>query len=151
VADVESPHYQRLAELVAATFPGALVVPFMMTGATDSRHYASVCQNAMRFSPYFLTQEEIQTVHAVNERLSFVNAGRMVAFYEELIRQESSLLEEDEQAKAEEISAPRQTVQITRKERAKRVVQEIDEIPAEAEALPDDDEPLVVKSLRKDK
>ena len=105
----------------------------------------------MRFSPYFLTQEEIQTVHAVNERLSFVNAGRMVAFYEELIRQESSLLEEDEQAKAEEISAPRQTVQITRKERAKRVVQEIDEIPAEAEALPDDDEPLVVKSLRKDK
>lgn len=152
VADVESPHYQRLAELVAATFPGALVVPFMMTGATDSRHYASVCQNAMRFSPYFLTQEEIQTVHAVNERLSFVNAGRMVAFYEELIRQESSLLEEeDEQAEAEEIVAPRETSRITRKERAKRVVQEIDEIPAEAEALPDDDEPLVVKSLRKDK
>jgi hypothetical protein len=91
-------------------------------------------------------------VHAVNERLSFVNAGRMVAFYEELIRQESSLLEEeDEQAEADEIEAPREISQITRKERAKRAAQEIDEIPAEARALPDDDEPLVVKSLRKDK
>ena len=76
----------------------------------------------------------------------------MVALYEELMRQKSSLLEEeDEQAEAEEIVAPRETSRITRKERAKRVVQEIDEIPAEAEALPDDDEPLVVKSLRKDK
>lgn len=147
VADVDSPQYQRLAELVRATFPGALVVPFMMTGATDARHYAEVCQNAMRFSPLFLTQEEIQTMHAVNERLSFVNAGRMVAFYEELMRQESSLLDEEE---SEEAEPPLKTKRLSRKEREVAEEEEPSDALPEADALPLEDEPLVVKPLRKD-
>lgn len=151
VADVDSPQYQRLAELVRATFPGALVVPFMMTGATDARHYAAVCQNAMRFSPLFLTQEEIQTMHAVDERLSIANAGRMVAFYEELMRQESSLIEAEEEGdESEEVEAPLKTKPLSRKERRAQVEEEIEEAPLEPDELPLDDEPLVAKPLRKD-
>lgn len=150
VADVDSPQYQRLAELVRATFPGALVVPFMMTGATDARHYAEVCQNAIRFSPLFLTQDEIQTMHAVDERLSISNAGRMVAFYEELMRQESSLLEEEEGEEIQEAEAPLKTKPLSRKERKAVVEEEIEEARLEPDELPLDDEPLVVKPLRKD-
>ncbi|HNW95039.1 MAG TPA: M20/M25/M40 family metallo-hydrolase [Anaerolineaceae bacterium] len=148
VADVDSPQYQRLAELVRATFPGAIVVPFMMAGATDARHYAAVCQNAMRFSPLFLTQDESQTMHAVDERLSFINASRMVAFYEELMRQESSLLDEEEERG--EVEAPLKVKSPSRKERRAAAGEEMQEAPAEPAELPLDDEPLVVKPLRKE-
>jgi len=153
VADVDSPQYQRLAELVRATFPGALVVPFMMTGATDARHYADVCQNAMRFSPLFLTQEEIQTMHAVDERLSFANAGRMVAFYEELMRQESTLLE-DEESMEKAHEKPLRTKPLARAKQERAVEPELESEEEQGapdlEPLPLDDEPLVVKPLRKD-
>jgi hypothetical protein len=101
----------------------------------------------MRFSPLFLTQEEIQTMHAVNERLSFVNAGRMVAFYEELMRQESSLLDEEE---SEEAEPPLKTKRLSRKEREVAEEEEPSDALPEADALPLEDEPLVVKPLRKD-
>lgn len=96
VADIESPQYNRLADLVLGAFPGVKVAPFMMSGATDSRYYNDICQNAFRFTPFFLTKEEVATVHGVNERLSFVNAGRAVGFYQRLIVDVSSITKEQE-------------------------------------------------------
>ncbi len=157
VADVDSPEFERLAELIRATFPGALVAPYLMTGATDSRHYAPICQNVFRFSPFFLTAEEAALMHTANERLSFINAGRMVAFYQELIRLESSLAaeseteEEIELLKFEEEPKPRR---ISQHKRLKQTELE-EEISAEEEIeiqpLPEDDEPLEVKPLKKSK
>jgi carboxypeptidase PM20D1 len=96
VADIESPQYNRLADLVLGAFPGTKVAPFMMSGATDARYYNDICQNAFRFTPFFLTKEEVATVHGVDERVSFVNAGRAVGFYQLLIQQVSSLTAEQE-------------------------------------------------------
>ena len=157
VADVDSPEFERLAELIRATFPGALVAPYLMTGATDSRHYAPICQNVFRFSPFFLTAEEAALMHTANERLSFINAGRMVAFYQELIRLESSLAaeseteEETELLKFEEEPKPRR---VSQRKRLKQTELE-EEISAEEEIeiqpLPEDDEPLEVKPLKRNK
>ena len=49
-----------------------------------------------RSSPFFLTKEEVATVHGVDERVSFVNAGRAVGFYQLLIQQVSNLTAEQE-------------------------------------------------------
>ena len=157
VADVYSPEFERLAELISATFPGALVAPYLMTGATDSRHYAPICQNVFRFSPFFLTAEEATLMHTANERLSFINAGRMVAFYQELIRLESSLAaeseteEETELLKFEEEPKPRRVSQRKRLKQTELEEEISVEEEIEIQPLPEDDEPLEVKPLKKSK
>jgi carboxypeptidase PM20D1 len=157
VADVDSPEFERLAELIRASFPGALVAPYLMTGATDSRHYAPICQNIFRFSPFFLSTEETSLMHSANERLSFINAGRMVAFYQELIRQESSLAAEPEidleaeHLELEEEPKPRRVSRRTRQRQPEREEEPSVEESVELQPLPEDDEPLDVKPLKKSK
>ena len=130
VADIESPQYNRLADLVMGAFPGVKVAPFMMSGATDARYYNDICQNAFRFTPFFLTKEEVDTVHGVDERLSFVNAGKAVGFYQLLIEEVSSLTA-DQEAEGREGS----------------IEERIDLSKAEMSAIERMKEPLVVKPL----
>ncbi|MFZ3070506.1 MAG: M20/M25/M40 family metallo-hydrolase [Anaerolineaceae bacterium] len=164
VSDVDSAQFERLSELIQAAFPGISVAPFMMTGASDARHYAPICQNAFRFSPYFLTLEDSQAVHGVNERLSFLNAGRMVAFFRELIKQVSSLgpeadLEDEEeeeeepelpeiQPEAEPIARPAKKASRPEKETPETLPDL--ENPQDLEPLPEDDAPLEVKPMKKE-
>ncbi len=81
VADTDSAYYLRLAHLVKEAFPEALVSPYLVLGGTDARHYAPVTENALRFTPISLDKTAIQSVHGVNERLSYENCAKMVDFY----------------------------------------------------------------------
>jgi len=68
-----------------------LTAPFLVTGATDARYYARICPNTFRFSPVLMTKADLAGVHGKNERLSFENAGRMVGFFIECMREISSM------------------------------------------------------------
>ncbi len=91
VADTESPYYLRLARLIKEAYPDVLVSPYLVLGGTDARHYAPVTENALRFTPICMTREDLQSVHGVNERLSFENCAKMVAFYVAYIQELSHL------------------------------------------------------------
>ena len=91
VADVESPHFNWLFRLVREAFPEAVVSPYLVTGGTDARHYTAVTDNAFRFTPVQINKAELQSIHAVNERLSFENCARMVGFYIAYIQEVSSM------------------------------------------------------------
>ena len=168
VSDVDSPQFHILLDLIKATIPGATASPYLMSGATDARHYIEICNRAFRFSPFILTKEEVNTVHGINERLSFVNAARMVGFLIEVIERMSSIPtdfygdEEDEEVVKDETSERRMIRQMdeplpTRPMRKPEVEEpeilpEADEflIDDELEPLPEDDEPLQVKPLKKE-
>ena len=125
----------------------------MMNGATDSRHYPKLSHFIFRVSPILLSQEDQDTVHGVNERLSFENAARMVSFMQALIRTASQSdfvrfegedeVDEDE---AEEDAEPRQMEKPLRIKPLRRAKLDEDE-PSGLEPLSDDDEPLVAKPL----
>jgi carboxypeptidase PM20D1 len=91
VADAESPYFLRLSRLVREAFPETLVTPFLVVGGTDARHYASVTDNAFRFMPIQITKDDLQSVHAVNERLSITNCAKMVNFYSAYIQEMATL------------------------------------------------------------
>ena len=94
VADIESPYYLRLSRLVQEAFPEARVSPLLVSGCTDARHYAPLTENAFRFTPIQIDKTDLNSVHAVNERLSFENCAKMVCFYIAYI-QEMGTLPED--------------------------------------------------------
>ena len=86
VADIESPYFSQISELIKVAFPDALVSPFLVLGGTDARHYAPITDNAFRFTPVQVSQEDLhRRVHGVDERLSIENCATMVAFYIALI------------------------------------------------------------------
>ncbi len=154
VSRVDSQPFELLTGLILATFPGARVAPFMLNGATDARYYTDICENVYRFSPFFYTTEDVDRVHAANERLSFANAGRAVAFYQELMARVSRMsyteLEEDApQPDEAEDQSMRATGRPERKPKgnkreAKRKIED------QADLLPEENEELVVKPLKEE-
>jgi carboxypeptidase PM20D1 len=91
VADVESPYFIWLSRLVREAFPEALAAPFLVLGGTDARHYAPVTENAFRFMPIQIEKADLESVHAVNERLSIENCARMVGFFIAYIEEMATL------------------------------------------------------------
>jgi carboxypeptidase PM20D1 len=91
VADVESPYFIRLSRLVQEAFTDTVVSPFLVIGGTDARHYAPVTDNAFRFTPARLDKAGLQSIHAVNERISFENCAVMVGFYIAYIEEMANL------------------------------------------------------------
>ncbi len=153
ISNIDSPQFRLLSRLARSAYPQAQVAPFMMNGATDSRYYTKLSRYIFRFTPMVLSHEDQETVHGVNERLSFENAARMVGFMQALIRNASELdfessLDDDsdfyeEEETAEEIAIRRLQEPLPTK--PLRQVEE-DELP-EFDPLPEDDEPLVAKPL----
>jgi carboxypeptidase PM20D1 len=115
VADIESMYFDRISHLVREAFPGVLVSPFLILGGTDARHYAPLTDNAFRFTPVQINQEERQSIHGVNERLSFENCARMVEFYTAFIQDMATLPADadDRSFEAEESTVEEEVEDIT--------------------------------------
>ena len=155
ISNIDSPQFRLLSRLAHSAYPQALVAPYMMNGATDSRHYASLSNYIFRFSPMVLSHEDQETVHGVNERLSLENAARMVSFMQALIRNASELdfeslsdedgdfYEEDEAAQEVPIRSMQEPLPTKPLDQAKLDDNELPEL----EPLPEDDEPLAAKPL----
>jgi carboxypeptidase PM20D1 len=71
---------------VLASYPGTIVTPYVMLGASDSRHFCEISEHVYRFSPFEMSDEERGTLHAVNERIRVATFLRGVGFFNRLLR-----------------------------------------------------------------
>lgn len=81
VSSTTSSSYALIAALSQQMLPNAPVAPGLVLGGTDSREYSDVADNVYRFQPILLTNDELETVHGNNERLTIANLERMIRFY----------------------------------------------------------------------
>ncbi len=82
----DSPAFESLSRAVREVFPGVITAPYLVMGATDARYYTGLCENVLRLTPVVMTREDLDSIHSVNERISVAALGRMVQFYQHLIR-----------------------------------------------------------------
>lgn len=92
VSPTTSPIYKTLTSTIRQVFPEAVVAPYLVAGATDSRYYTAVSPNVFRFSPYHLNGDLLKTMHGTNERIPVESAGRMVQFYMQLIKNWTTII-----------------------------------------------------------
>jgi carboxypeptidase PM20D1 len=78
---MRGPGWEKMARAVAAVFPDAVVLPFIMTAATDSRHYQELVEGIFRFSPMRLSPADQSSIHGHDERISLENFFLAVRFY----------------------------------------------------------------------
>jgi carboxypeptidase PM20D1 len=87
ISPTQSASYQLLHRTVREIFPGTVVSPGLMIGASDSRHFGEVSDNIYKFSPVRTTAEDLERFHGTNERMAEANLVELVAFYHRLLSQ----------------------------------------------------------------
>lgn len=86
VTDIESPSFKLLERTIRQTVPDAIVAPALLVAATDSRHYAGLTKNVLRFLPITLTAADTKRYHGIDERIALTDYLRCINFYAQLIR-----------------------------------------------------------------
>lgn len=68
-SSLESELYQTIERVSSEAFPGAVVLPFLSTGATDSAQLRLRNVQAYGLLPFPLTEDDVQRMHADDERI----------------------------------------------------------------------------------
>ena len=85
VSPTEGEAWELLERTIRECYPGALVAPSLVVGATDARHYAGLSRSVYRFNGVRLGPEDLARIHGVDERISTGNYLEMIRFYLRLI------------------------------------------------------------------
>ncbi|HOG53169.1 MAG TPA: M20/M25/M40 family metallo-hydrolase [Bacillota bacterium] len=85
VARVDNAQFGLLHSAIKRHFPDAVVIPGLLTGGTDTKHYAGLTDSVYRFIPIKLTHELAEGVHGINERIPVEGYVKMISFYMDII------------------------------------------------------------------
>ncbi len=86
ISPVEAASFRLVQRTIRQVFPGTVVAPSLVLGATDARHYQALSENIYRFVPFRLTAEDLHRIHGTDERISVEDYAQLVAFYIQLLR-----------------------------------------------------------------
>jgi carboxypeptidase PM20D1 len=86
VSPVEAPGFAAIQRTIGEVFPGAVVTPSLVLGATDARHYAGLSPNVYRFLPIRIGPGDLERIHGTNERIGVKDYASAVDFYARLIQ-----------------------------------------------------------------
>ena len=82
VTPVDGAGFKWVETAVRKSFDNTIVAPFLMIGATDSRHFGKVSSQIIKFSP----MNDPIGFHGINERISVKGYQDGIWFFEQLIR-----------------------------------------------------------------
>lgn len=94
ISPTQSNSYQRINRTIRELFPGTVVAPGLMIGASDSRHFEGVSDHIYKFSPVRAKPEDLPRFHGTNERISEANLVELIRFYHRLLAQSSGKRED---------------------------------------------------------
>jgi carboxypeptidase PM20D1 len=81
ISDVDGPQFALIKRAVEAVRPGVIVVPHLVGGGTDSRHYFGLTKNVFRMIPNEVTPEDLERFHGKDERISVESMRRIADYY----------------------------------------------------------------------
>lgn len=93
ISSWEDPAFIRIETALRSVSPEAdlVVAPYVTSGGTDARHYATLTPRLYRFLPVLMTPELLASFHGNNERIPIAEYERMVRFYLRLLQPEAAV------------------------------------------------------------
>jgi carboxypeptidase PM20D1 len=86
VSDVESVGFRTIERTIRQVYPEVVVVPWLVVGGTDSRHFTGLTNQVFRFGGGWLTAEDLNRIHGTDERVGVEAYSNMVRFYIQLLK-----------------------------------------------------------------
>jgi carboxypeptidase PM20D1 len=77
----DHPAFKKLEGITNTIVPNALVSPYLMIGATDSRYFRGFSEAVLNFTP----MQDAKGFHGIDERIGISDLNRMIAFYRQVI------------------------------------------------------------------
>ena len=87
VTDCRGEPFRMVEKAVSKVFPDVVCLPYVMTGASDSRFFSRVSDNCLRFAPFRISEEQLDSIHGVDENLDVETLAPAVDFYREFLRE----------------------------------------------------------------
>ena len=87
VSDSKSEGFARVERAVSEIFPGVRTAPYIMTAASDARYMSRVSDVCLRFTPFHVSDAQLESIHGVDENIDLSSLVPAVDFYKYLIRE----------------------------------------------------------------
>ena len=86
VSRTDNAAFALIGRAVRSVYPDAVVTPYVMVQASDSRHFSAISDSVYRFMPFDLSREDLATLHAADERIAIAALHRGAGFFRYLIQ-----------------------------------------------------------------
>ena len=83
--DLSGPQYQMTRRVINEVFPGVEVIPYIVTGGTDSRFYDKYVDACVRFEPINVSNQQLGRMHGIDENINIDTLPPAVDFYKRII------------------------------------------------------------------
>ncbi len=78
--------FEMIEKVAEKVYPGVGISPYVMTGGTDSKYYADLTENCLRFAPLYINGQQYASIHGLNENVCQGALPPAVDFYKEVIK-----------------------------------------------------------------
>lgn len=86
VSNWESPGFAVIEQALGEVWGAIVVTPGLMIAGSDTRHYGKVADNAFRFNPMMVSQDDLTGFHGTNEKIGTANLAQGVRTYVQILR-----------------------------------------------------------------
>ena len=87
VTDYRSQGFLLVERAVGEIFPGVRTTPYIMTAASDSRYMSRISDVCLRFTPFRVSDEQLASIHGIDENIDVSAIAPAVDFYQYLLRE----------------------------------------------------------------
>ncbi|MGO2111787.1 MAG: M20/M25/M40 family metallo-hydrolase [Pseudoclavibacter sp.] len=85
-APVDDDRFAAISDAVAASYPRARPIPYLVMATTDGRHFHRRWPHVYRFAPIAMTSSQRGSIHGVDEHVTIDALERAIEFHLALIR-----------------------------------------------------------------
>lgn len=87
ITDWHGEPFHLVERAVQAVYPEVIPVPYLMTGGSDSRFFSRVSAHNLRFAPFLITEQQLDSIHGVDENVDLNTLAPAVDFYKYILRE----------------------------------------------------------------
>ena len=73
--------FRAVEAAVHKVFPDVATTPYIMTGASDCRFMSRVSDDCLRFTPFAISDEQLESIHGIDENIDVAALSHAVDFY----------------------------------------------------------------------
>jgi carboxypeptidase PM20D1 len=89
-ASIDGEGFELIRESVTDVLPDAVILPGLLPGATDTRHFAKIAKDVYRFVPVRVGMDLMKSFHGRDERMGVAHLGEAVDIAKGMVRRSAN-------------------------------------------------------------